>query len=490
MDAHQSLAAAVSIPSSELVNESGLLEVHFRPFLWEERHAWVLRVLRKEQARAVLDIGCGEGSLLSTLCQPPQTLFDPAFQEIENPAYRDLYLERLAGLDIIPTELVKAERVVAPPPPAVQPAQKTWIRDPVRWNPLEVKLWQGSLDSYNPEFDSYDFMVAMEVIEHLPEDVLPHFAPMILGCYKPKCLLVTTPNFSFNVLFTKPGCVDPGAFPDPTGRTNRHFRHDDHKFEWTEDEFRQWCEDAATAFGYDVEVGGVGEPIADDPYGRPAPFASQTAVFRRKDPLSKHPRPAPSVRDIAAAPHILTACHIHEAHPSAGIRQPLHEIRRRICEALDESQYGDTTIRELWNDWKIPFMCGGSLACLLETIQEGGSDWEVKATDESRRNRTATEVIWKAFVPKVSTEPEYDHESSDVSEIDVDPYDSEEHDEKWPAPHNTSVALTESNDWGWGADTAGVPESGGWGAAQDWGTDIDDTTADDTSNSAWAQKPA
>ncbi|KZP00518.1 hypothetical protein CALVIDRAFT_509770 [Calocera viscosa TUFC12733] len=487
------LAEVVPVQSSAAADESVLLDVHFRPYLWEERHAWILRILRQENARTVLDIGCGEGALLSTLCQPAQTIWEPSLGESENEAYRDLYLERIAGLDIVPTELIKAERATTPAAPAAQPSHKTWVRDPIRWNPLEVKLWHGSLDTYNPDLKSYDFMVAMEVIEHLPENILPYFAPMILGQYRPKCLLVTTPNFSFNPLFTKPGHTDPRAFPDPTGRTNRHFRHDDHKFEWTEQEFREWCEDAAAAFGYEVLLGGVGQPTADDPYRRPAPFASQTALFRRKAedaPVSKRHLAATARQDVAAVPHALVACHIHQAHPSSGILQPLDDIRGRIRESLDESQYGDTTIRDLWNDWQIPFMCGGSLSCLLEAIQEGDSEWELKATEESTKNRLAVAVLWKAFVPRAQNALEEEDANPEGSEIDVDHYESQEDDRSWPERQDRDVPADEPNDWGWGsAESTNLQQNTEWGTVQDWGTDAGDTTTDETGHSAWAQIP-
>lgn len=67
----------------------------------------------------------------------------------------------------------------------------------------------------------------MSSIEHLDEDMLERFAPSILGTYRPKVLLVTTPNYGFNVNFGEDDML-----LDPTGRTDRRFRHDDHKFEY------------------------------------------------------------------------------------------------------------------------------------------------------------------------------------------------------------------------------------------------------------------
>ena len=118
----------------------------------------------------------------------------------------------------------------------------------------------------------------------------------MLGKYRPRILLLTTPNYCFNENFggfsTRPG------FPDPTGRTDRVFRHDDHKFEWTPEEFRKWCETVADDYGYEVTIQGVGDGIYRRQAGENIPAtqrrprtsdnpderlrnASQAAFFRR-----------------------------------------------------------------------------------------------------------------------------------------------------------------------------------------------------------------
>jgi hypothetical protein len=75
---------------------------------------------------------------------------------------------------------------------------------------------------------------------------LSKFGPLILGAYQPRLLVVTTPNHEFNSYFAPPpakkGRVSTeDRYPDPTGRTNRVFRDDDHKFEWTMAEFQDWA---------------------------------------------------------------------------------------------------------------------------------------------------------------------------------------------------------------------------------------------------------
>ena len=122
-------------------------------------------------------------------------------------------------------------------------------------------------------------------IEHLPEETLPEFAPMLLGVYHPRLLLITTPSYTFNARFTAPDAPKSArnGYPDPTGRTSRIFRHSDHKFEWTVEEFTRWCEEAARQWSYEVEVSGVGSACEKDPWHRDESLgkASQVAVFRR-----------------------------------------------------------------------------------------------------------------------------------------------------------------------------------------------------------------
>ena len=61
-------------------------------------------------------------------------------------------------------------------------------------------------------------------IEHLYPETLKAACEMIFGGLRPKIVVVTTPNADYNQLF-----------PNFTG-----FRHWDHKFEWTQQEFKNW----------------------------------------------------------------------------------------------------------------------------------------------------------------------------------------------------------------------------------------------------------
>lgn len=85
---------------------------------------------------------------------------------------------------------------------------------------------------------------------------------------KPKLIIFTTPNYKFNILFKS--C-----------KYENGYRHDDHKFEWTQEQFQDWslnlCQqypDYNVAF-YDI---GPGPPDTEH-YG----CVSQMAVFVRND---------------------------------------------------------------------------------------------------------------------------------------------------------------------------------------------------------------
>ena len=110
---------------------------------------------------------------------------------------------------------------------------------------------------------------------------------MVLGVYHPYLLLITTPSYTFNARFTAPDAPRSArsGYLDPTKRTDRIFRHHDHKFEWTPEEFTAWCNAVGETWGYDVEVSGVGKAAGKDEWGRDEAlgYASQVAAFKRHE---------------------------------------------------------------------------------------------------------------------------------------------------------------------------------------------------------------
>ncbi|TDL25658.1 hypothetical protein BD410DRAFT_784698 [Rickenella mellea] len=375
------------------LSEGVELKVSFFPPLFEQRRAWGLDILRRECVSAVLDVGCGEGALLGCLCNPALALADPDSDVLRAPKSMpaveleleldDLHIRQLTGLDVSLPDLECAAQITLPPPPPNLNGDDAYGAFP-RWESLDVRLFHGGLEVYNDEFIGTECIVAMEVIEHLPPDIFPYFAPVLLGRYRPRLFLVTTPNYEFNSLFSPPPSATPSAslpttaymrsskgFPDPTHRTTRVFRHSDHKFEWTRAEFAAWCSEASERWGYDVYIGGVGSAKERDPWGRNDDVgdASLVAMFTRKDDWT------PSViSDEAYAktptgpPHQLIAHHHHPTHHSASNPSSMADIQSLVLGTI-RSYSGEWTLRDLWVAGRVATMCGGSLGRLVSAVE-------------------------------------------------------------------------------------------------------------------------
>lgn len=222
--------------------------IYFDPPLWLQRQSWVLGKLRQERSDSVVDIGCSNGVLLSALMQP-------AFQLDQFPIHRfpalalpnkaaratddsasdallssrhwiyspnDIVLSRLIGIDVERKGLENAKSSLSLHGLAL-------AKNRPRWKSLDVRLFQGPVETENDTLDDYDAFVATEIIEHLDQAALDQFAPTVFGKYRPRIVLITTPNYCFNDNFGQDLRTRPG-FPDPTQRTHRVFRHGDHKF--------------------------------------------------------------------------------------------------------------------------------------------------------------------------------------------------------------------------------------------------------------------
>jgi 3' terminal RNA ribose 2'-O-methyltransferase Hen1 len=191
----------------------------------------VVTVLKERGAGRVLDLGCGEGRLLSLL------LTDPQFVEIVGVDASHRALDRAA-------DRLRLDRL----PPAKRE---------------RIRLLHGSLTYRDARLSGYDTAAVVEVLEHLDPWRLEAFARALFGEARPATVVVTTPNREFNV-----------HWPDlPAGDR----RHPDHRFEWTRVEFRGWADGVAGRFGYAVRLVGIGPEDAE--VGAP----SQMAVFVRED---------------------------------------------------------------------------------------------------------------------------------------------------------------------------------------------------------------
>lgn len=196
--------------------------------LHEVRLRQVAAELKSGGAKRVLDLGCGEGKLIREL------LKDKQFEEIlgMDVSYRSLEIaaERL-HLDTLP------------------PKQKE-----------RLKLIQGSLMYRDKRLAGFDAAAVVEVIEHLDEPRLAAFERVLFEFARPRTAVLTTPNAEYNAKFESL----------PAGQ----FRHRDHRFEWTREQFQKWANGIGTKFGYSVEFKPVGEE--DQKVGAP----TQMGVFR------------------------------------------------------------------------------------------------------------------------------------------------------------------------------------------------------------------
>lgn len=197
--------------------------------LHQRRLSYVADTLRAHGARRILDLGCGEGKLMRLL------LDDPSVTE-------------LVGVDVSLGVLQRAERKLA----------RVHERKRER-----VRLLHGALTYHDERLTGFDAAALVEVIEHLEPERLGALERAVFGSAKPGVVIVTTPNAEYNVLFPTL----------PAGR----FRHRDHRFEWTREEFESWANGVASRRGYTTHFDAVGD--VDATHGAP----TQSCVFVREE---------------------------------------------------------------------------------------------------------------------------------------------------------------------------------------------------------------
>lgn len=190
----------------------------------------VMEAVKQSNATSVLDLGCGEGRLMQELMGKTA-------------------LTNITGMDVSPISLERAKRKLRIN--KMEPDQKS-----------RLNIIHGSLMYRDSRLEGFDTAIAMEVIEHIDPTKLDAFQEVVFGSARPRTVVITTPNVEFNVLFE-----------DKT----RKFRHRDHRFEWTRQEFQDWCDQAAKQHNYTVEFKGIGQP--DDTHGTP----TQMAIFARNE---------------------------------------------------------------------------------------------------------------------------------------------------------------------------------------------------------------
>ena len=189
----------------------------------------VMSVLKQCSAKTVIDLGCGEGRLLSRLVQDPQ-------------------FTRIAGMDVSQVALRRA-------------SQRLNLDEASQSKQQRIQLFQGSLTYRDRRFEGYDAACLVEVVEHLEIPRLSALARVLFEFARPRVVVMTTPNHEYNSVYEH--------------LHERDLRHQDHRFEWTRAQFEQWAVGVADKFGYAVEFSGVGD--FDEAHGAP----TQMGVFTR-----------------------------------------------------------------------------------------------------------------------------------------------------------------------------------------------------------------
>lgn len=320
-------------------------------------------------------------------------------------------------------------------------------------------------------------------IEHLDPDVFQLFAPMLLGVYHPRLLVVTTPNFTFNERFFAPGSTDLEGYPDPTGRTSRVYRHHDHKFEWSVDEFSAYCRSEAERYGYSAEIDAIGLPIGADPWGREAALgrATQVVLFRRQDILTLEQDNArrsalSNARPRGRKGHELVASYSHTPHIRAKHPFSNAEIQSSIFNQMEGYYTEDGwSVWDLWTVEDISASCGGYLDVLLSSITSCGNleltrlegrptlDWRVKFANEKheelvKKRRSIDQWTTKDDSPKVF-----------AYRAALQQAFSEESHQTWPTRPSSSL---EANCWQ-SRDEFSWAETGSWRSIFDVDQDND-----------------
>jgi len=189
----------------------------------------VVAALKASGASSVVDLGCGEGKLLSRLIKQG-------------------WAKTIIGVDVAARDLeIAARRLKLNQSGGPEEGRLTLLHSSITYRD---RRWHG-----------HDAAALVEVIEHLDPDRLPALGRVIFGEARPGTVVVTTPNSEYNALFP---ALDHGAM-----------RHHDHRFEWTRDEFRAWAKSIEDDYGYSAAFSDIG--TVDAEHGAP----TQMAVFTR-----------------------------------------------------------------------------------------------------------------------------------------------------------------------------------------------------------------
>ncbi|MCP4214840.1 MAG: 3' terminal RNA ribose 2'-O-methyltransferase Hen1 [bacterium] len=204
-------------------------EVEKKLNLDEMRLQAVLTALKESGAEKVLDLGCGEGKLLELL-------------------YEEKQFKKIIGMDVSTRSLETAYR-------------KLRFKYLTEHQRERIQLLHGSLMYRDKRLEGFDAAAVVEVIEHLDAPRLEALERVVFECCGLDTIIITTPNKEYNAIWEHIG--------------TEKFRHSDHRFEWTRDEFKAWVLKISETYAYTFKIYPIGNE--EEKIGTP----TQMAVFKR-----------------------------------------------------------------------------------------------------------------------------------------------------------------------------------------------------------------
>jgi 3' terminal RNA ribose 2'-O-methyltransferase Hen1 len=195
-----------------------------------QRFSAVEAVVSALSPSSIVDLGCGDGSLVSQLVKQTS-------------------IQKLVGMDVNPLVLSRARARLEHLSLTKAQTEK-------------IQFIHGSLAYRDPRVKGFDLALLIEVIEHIDAERLETLEHQVFDYGQYSTVVVTTPNREFNDLYV--------------GMEKGKMRHSDHRFEWTRQEFLNWAKRIGDAFGYNYEISeiGAGNPAVGSP--------TQMAVFSKK----------------------------------------------------------------------------------------------------------------------------------------------------------------------------------------------------------------
>jgi len=215
----------------------------FTPKLYMQRYEYVKKVIKTENARSIIDLGCGDCSFMKEV------------SSLNN-------IEHLIGVDLHPPTLAKGIGTFTDD---FDQATNAKVRRKVD---LDIEIYRGDVtDECDPRLRSVDCVTCIELIEHIDEKYHRSLAKTIFDSIKPKYAIITTPNVEFNKHFKM---------------TEGQLRHYDHRFEWTRAQFRHFVRKVLKKYpDYEATIEGIGKHWGGD---ESAGHCSQVAIFKLISP--------------------------------------------------------------------------------------------------------------------------------------------------------------------------------------------------------------